>query len=71
MIKILISSCLLGENCKWNGKSNHSELLDSIKDKVDYQVPFYNINGDKDYLGDLIEEITNEDMFDQSPSCFT
>ena len=36
MIKILISSCLLGENCKWNGKSNHSELLDSIKDKIDF-----------------------------------
>lgn len=36
MIKILISSCLLGNNCKWNGRSNARELIMSIKDKVEF-----------------------------------
>lgn len=36
MIKILISHCLLGENCKWNGRSNARELLISIQDKVEF-----------------------------------
>ena len=36
MIKILISHCLLGENCKWNGRNNARELLLNIQDKVEY-----------------------------------
>ena len=36
MIKILISHCLLGENCKWNGRNNARDLLISIQDKVEY-----------------------------------
>lgn len=36
MIKILISSCLLGNNCKWNGRNNARELIISIKDKVEF-----------------------------------
>lgn len=36
MIKILISSCLLGNNCKWNGRNNARELIMSIKDKVEF-----------------------------------
>ena len=35
MIKILISHCLLGENCKWNGRNNARELLLNIQDKVE------------------------------------
>ena len=31
---ILVSACLLGINCKYNGKNNyHQELLDYLKDK--------------------------------------
>ena len=36
MIKILISHCLLGENCKWNGRNNARELLLNIQDKVEF-----------------------------------
>ena len=36
MIKILISHCLLGENCKWNGRNNTRELLLNIQDKVEF-----------------------------------
>ena len=36
MIKILISHCLLGENCKWNGRNNARELLLKIQDKVEF-----------------------------------
>ncbi len=36
MIKILISSCLLGNNCKWNGRNNGREIIMSIKDKVEF-----------------------------------
>lgn len=31
-MKILVSACLLGENCKYNGKNNfHQEILDYVK----------------------------------------
>lgn len=36
MVKILISHCLLGENCKYNGRNNARELIISIKDKVEF-----------------------------------
>ncbi len=36
MIKILISSCLLGTNCKWNGRNNARDLIISIQDKVEF-----------------------------------
>ena len=26
-MKILVSACLLGENCKYNGKNNYSERV--------------------------------------------
>ena len=33
-MRVLISSCILGENCKYNGKNNRNELaLDFLKDK--------------------------------------
>ncbi len=33
-MKILVSACLMGENCKYNGGNNRSEkLLDFVKDK--------------------------------------
>lgn len=35
MEKILISHCLLGKNCKWNGKSNWNEKIASLKDKYE------------------------------------
>lgn len=32
--KVLVSACLLGINCKYNGKNNyHEELLEKLKDK--------------------------------------
>ena len=34
MEKILVSACLLGENCKYNGKNNRNKkVLEYIKDK--------------------------------------
>ena len=34
MEKIMVSACLLGENCKYNGKNNKNEkVLEYIKDK--------------------------------------
>ena len=36
MIKILISKCLLGENCKYNGRNNLREYLVNIQDKVEF-----------------------------------
>jgi len=33
-MRVLVSSCILGENCKYNGKNNRNELaLDFLKDK--------------------------------------
>lgn len=29
-MKILVSACLLGENCKYNGKNNYSERVANI-----------------------------------------
>ena len=31
MVNILVSSCLLGENCKWNGKNNLKEKVLALK----------------------------------------
>lgn len=31
-----MSHCLLGKNCKWNGKNNASDLIISISDKVEF-----------------------------------
>lgn len=36
MEKILVSACLLGINCKYNGKNNYIEEIEEIKNK--YQV---------------------------------
>ena len=36
MIKILISHCLLGENCKWNGRNNAREMIIALQDKVEF-----------------------------------
>ena len=36
MIKILISHCLLGENCKYNGRNNFRDYLAQIQDKVEF-----------------------------------
>lgn len=36
MEKVLVSACLLGENCKWNGRNNTREKVLSIKDKVEF-----------------------------------
>ena len=34
--KILISACLLGVNCKYNGENNYNkELIDKLKEKYD------------------------------------
>lgn len=33
--KILVSSCLLGVNCKYNGKNNYNEKVISLKDEYD------------------------------------
>lgn len=33
-MKILVSACILGENCKYNGKNNKNQLaIDLLKDK--------------------------------------
>jgi uncharacterized protein YbbK (DUF523 family) len=39
MIKILVSACLLGENCKWNGRNNAREQIIALQDKYEL-VPF-------------------------------
>ena len=33
MKKILISACLLGINCKYNGKNNYNSLIEKLKEK--------------------------------------
>ncbi|MBR3617097.1 MAG: DUF523 domain-containing protein [Acholeplasmatales bacterium] len=33
MEKILISACLLGENCKYNGKNNYIDIIEKLKQK--------------------------------------
>lgn len=35
MEKILISACLLGVNCKYNGKNNYIPLIEELKKKYD------------------------------------
>lgn len=35
MEKILISYCLLGKNCKWNGRSNYSEKIAALSEKYE------------------------------------
>ena len=35
MEKIIISSCLLGNNCKYNGKNNYIEKIELLKDKYE------------------------------------
>ena len=39
MINILVSACLLGENCKWNGRNNAREHIIKLKEKYNL-VPF-------------------------------
>lgn len=36
MEKVLISYCLLGKNCKYNGKNNLQERLVKLQDKVEF-----------------------------------
>ena len=33
MINILVSACLLGENCKWNGRNNARDHIIKLKEK--------------------------------------
>ncbi|MDE5604430.1 MAG: 2-thiouracil desulfurase family protein [Eubacterium sp.] len=33
--KLLVSACLLGENCKYNGGNNYTEEVANLKDKFD------------------------------------
>lgn len=35
MEKILISACLIGTNCKYNGKNNYIELVEKLKEKYE------------------------------------
>ena len=35
MEKLIISACLLGENCKYNGKSNHNQKVCALREKYD------------------------------------
>lgn len=35
MDKILVSSCLLGENTKYNGKNNYTPLVEKLKEKYE------------------------------------
>lgn len=35
MEKILISACLLGINCKYNGKNNYNPLIEKLKEKYE------------------------------------
>ena len=39
MEKILISACLVGENCKYNGKNNLNSNIESLLDQYDL-IPF-------------------------------
>lgn len=39
MINILVSACLLGENCKWNGRNNAREHIIKLKEKYNL-IPF-------------------------------
>ena len=39
MINILVSACLLGENCKWNGRNNSRENIIKLKEKYNL-IPF-------------------------------
>lgn len=39
MINILVSACLLGENCKWNGRNNAREHIIILKEKYNL-IPF-------------------------------
>ena len=32
-MKVLVSACLLGEKCKWNGRDNLNQAVVSLKDK--------------------------------------
>ena len=33
--KLLVSACLLGENCKYNGGNNYSPAVEALKEKFD------------------------------------
>ncbi|MGN1295496.1 MAG: DUF523 domain-containing protein [Bacilli bacterium] len=35
-MKVLVSACLLGEKCKWNGRDNFSEAVENLKNKVEF-----------------------------------
>ena len=35
-MKVLVSACLLGEKCKWNGRDNLNQAVVSLKDKVEF-----------------------------------
>ena len=35
MEKLLISACLLGMNCKYNGKNNYNPLVEELKKKYE------------------------------------
>lgn len=39
MINILVSACLLGENCKWNGRNNARDHIIKLKEKYNL-IPF-------------------------------
>ena len=39
MINILVSSCLIGTNCKWNGKNNPKEKVVALKENYNL-IPF-------------------------------
>lgn len=33
MEKLLISACILGTNCKYNGKNNYNPLIEKLKER--------------------------------------
>lgn len=35
-MKVLVSACLLGEKCKWNGKDNYKEKVIELQSKVEF-----------------------------------
>jgi uncharacterized protein YbbK (DUF523 family) len=35
MEKLIISACLLGKNCKYNGKNNYKDEIELLKDKFE------------------------------------
>lgn len=38
-MKVAVSACLLGENCKYNGKNNYNErIIEYLKDKEVYPI---------------------------------